>query len=138
MKNSKVLKSILFSSGLIGAGIGAAILLAPTAMFAINGIDLGGNISLLNEIRAPGGAILACSILVMLGAFVDALTFTSTIISALLYLSYGISRVLSMAVDGKPAEGLVVVAGLEIVIGLVCAFALAKYREKERPHRLAA
>ena len=30
MKNSKVLKSILFISGLIGVGIGAAILLTPT------------------------------------------------------------------------------------------------------------
>ncbi len=103
----------------------------PVAMAAINGIELGGNVSLLNETRAPGGAILASGILVMLGAFVAKLTFTSALVSTLVYLSYGLSRILSMAIDGMPAEGLVQVAVLEIVTGLVCVFALVKYRENE-------
>ena len=55
----------------------------------------------------------------------------SIVVSALIYLSYGLSRILSMAMDGMPAEGLVQVAVLEIVTGLVCVFALVKYRETE-------
>jgi hypothetical protein len=128
MKNSKVLKTILIISGLIATGIGGAILFTPVAFQASAGIDLGGNISLLSEIRRLGGALLASGILIMLGAFVAKLTFTSTVISIMIYLSYGISRILSMAIDGMPAEVLVMATVVEIIIGLVSLFALLKYR----------
>ena len=131
MKNSNVLKTILIISGLIASGIGATILFAPVAFYATYGIELGGNFSLLNEIRAPGAALLASGILIMLGAFVAKLTFTSTVISIMIYLSKGISRILSMVIDGIPAEVLVMATVVEIIIGLVSIFALLKYRENE-------
>jgi hypothetical protein len=131
MKNSKVLETILFISGLILAAFGAAILLMPVEMAALNGIDLDGQISLLSETRAPGGALLASGILVISGAFIPKLTFTSVVVSALVYLSYGLSRILGMAIDGMPARGLVQATVLEIVTGLVCVFALVKYREAD-------
>ena len=132
MKNSNVIKTVLIFSGLISSGIGGAILFNPVAFYATYGIELAGNISLFNEIRAPGGALMASGILIMLGAFVDKLTFTAVVVSTLLYLSYGLSRILSIAIDGMPAEGLVQAAALEIVIGLVCVFVLVKYREKRK------
>ncbi len=131
MKISKSVKALLLLSGAIGAGIGAAILLIPVAFHATTGIELGGNISLLNEVRAPGGALLALGVLVMLGAFASRLTFTSLVVASLLYLSYGAARVLSMVVDGMPASELVLVAGLEIVIGLACVFALLKHQKSD-------
>ena len=131
MKNSKVLKIILIISGLIASGIGAAILFAPVAFYATYGIEIGTNVSLLNEIRALGGALLAIGILIMSGAFVDKLALTAAVVSTLLYLSYGLSRVMSIVIDGMPVEGLVQVAVLEIVIGLACIFALVKYRGKQ-------
>ena len=130
MKNSKVLKTILFVAGLIATGTGGAILFMPADFFATNGIELGSNISLLSETRAPGGALLATGLLIMSGAFVAKLRFTSTVVSALVFLSYGLSRLLSMVIDGMPTKGLVQAAGLEIVIGLACVFVLAKYREQ--------
>lgn len=132
MKNSKMLKTILIVSGLIASGVGSVILFSPVAFYATYGIELGGNFSLLNEIRAPGGALLASGILIFSGAFVNRLAFTAVIVSALLYMSYGLSRVLSMAIDGMPAEGLVQAAVLEIVTGLACIFALVIYREKQK------
>ncbi len=128
MKNSKVLKTLLFLSGLIAMGVGGAILLIPVAFHATNGIELGSSLSLLNEVRAPGGALLAMGALILTGAFVSRLGFTSTIVSAFLYLSYGFSRILSMGIDGMPAEGLVLATVLEVTIGLVCAFALLRWR----------
>ena len=130
MQDSTVLKTILIIAGLIGAGVGGAILFIPEAFHATTGIHLGGDVSLLNEMRASGGALLAGGVLVLSGAWIQNLTFTSIVVAALLYLSYGLSRVLSMIVDGMPDAGLVQVAGLEIVIGLVCVVALAKYRKK--------
>ncbi len=132
MKNSKVLKTALCISGLIAMGVGGAILLIPTTFHAANGIELGSSISLLNEVRAPGGALFATGVLILTGAFARRLAFTSTVVSACLYLSYGLSRFLSMAIDGMPAQGLIQAAVLEVAIGLVCAFALVRYRENEK------
>ena len=131
MKNSKVFKTLLIISGLIVSVIGVAILFSPIAFYASYGIELGSNVSLLNEIRALGGALLACGILIMSGALVDKLAFTAVVLATLLYLSYGLSRVISIAIDGMPVEGIVQVAVLEIIIGLACVFALIKYREKQ-------
>ena len=127
MKNSRVLKIILFISGLIATGIGGTILFMPVPFYAGNGIDLVGNVSLLNEIRASGGALMISGILILLGSFIEKLTFTSVIISSLLYLSYGLSRILSIVIDGIPAEGLHQAAIFEIIIGLLCVFAFVKY-----------
>lgn len=128
MKNSKVLKVLLFISGLIAASIGAAILLTPTTFYASNGIDLTGNISLLNEIRASGGALLAAGILIISGSFMHRLTFTALVVASMLYLSYGLSRILSFGIDGIPSEGLVQAAVLEVIIGAICVWAFVKYR----------
>lgn len=58
----------------------------------------------------------------MLGAFLAKLTFTSVVVASLLYLSYGLSRILGMVVDGMPAQGLVQAAVLELVVGVACVF----------------
>ena len=131
MKNSKVLKIILLLSGLIASGIGAAILFNPVAFYTGSGIHLGGDISLLNDIRAMGAGLLAIGMLIMSGAFVAKLTFTSAVISTLVYLSYGASRIMSIAIDGLPVDALVQAMALEIIIGLVGVFALIKYKEND-------
>ncbi len=131
MKNSKTLKIVLIVSGLVATIIGAAILFAPVAFYAAYGIEIADNFGLLNEIRASGGAVLASGLLIMSGAFVDKLAFTAIVVSTLLYLPYGLSRVMSIVIDGMPVEGFVQAAALEIVIGLVCVFALVKYRGKQ-------
>jgi len=131
MKNSKVVKAILFVSGLILVGIGSATLFAPVAFLGTSGIDLGGQISLLSGIRAAGGALLASGVLILSGIFVANLTFTSTIISTMIFLSYGIARSLGMVIDGLPAPELMAATVVEIIIGLANVFALLKYRESK-------
>ena len=128
MYDSRVLRTILLLSGLVAIAIGGAILLAPEAFYAPNGVAVGGSISSLNEMRAPGGALLASGVLIMLGGFVPSLTFTSIVVSTVLYLSYGLARVLSMAIDGLPSAGIVAAAVVELLLGLAGAFALQRYR----------
>jgi hypothetical protein len=130
MKRSRVLKAVLFVSGLIAAIVGVATLFAPEAFHASSGIDLGGQISLLSEVRAPGAALMASGILIVSSAFADRLAFTSVVVSTLLYLSYGLSRLLRMAVDGMPADDLVLATVLELVVGLTSLFVLARYRKR--------
>ncbi|NNG03838.1 MAG: DUF4345 domain-containing protein [Inquilinus sp.] len=130
MGNSMIPKTILFLSGLVASGIGAAILLLPVEFYAANGMELGGSVSALNEARASGGALMASGALIMIGAFVARLFFTSAVLATLLYLAYGLSRVLSMAVDGMPTDGLLQATVFEIAVGLVCAVVLFRYRER--------
>jgi hypothetical protein len=93
MKNSTVLKSILSISGLVVIGVGGTILLMPVAFYAVaNDVDLRGQVNLLNEIRAGGGGLLVLGILILSGAFVKKLTFSSIVISIGLYFSYGIAQ----------------------------------------------
>ena len=131
MKNSKVLKCILFFSGLVASAIGAAILFAPLDFYASYGTALEDDFSLLNELRATGGALMASGLLIMSGAFVGRLAFTATLVSVLLYLPYGLSRIMSMMVDGMPAEGFIQATILELATGLVCVFAFIKYKDRK-------
>ena len=99
MDNLRILITLLFVSGLIAMGVGAAILFVPETFHANNGIELGDSIRLLNEVRASGWALLAIGALIMLvvqqGRF-----------------------------DGMPVQ----VAVLELVIGLFCVFVYANSR----------
>ncbi|PCI38367.1 MAG: hypothetical protein COB50_02460 [Thiotrichales bacterium] len=131
MKNSIVIKAILLISGLILIAVGAGILCSPVVFFAADGVSVAaGNVDLLSTIRASGGALLSAGTLVIAGIFIKRLTFTSMLVSIVMYLSYGFSRIISMLVDGMPNNGLVVTAVIEIMIGMICVFAMCKYREK--------
>jgi len=126
MKISMSLKLYLIVSGLIGAVVGAAILLLPAALHATNGVDLGESASLLSEIRAPGGALLAAGIGIVYGAYRPKYATQAAFVSIAFYLSYGVSRLISMGLDGMLAPGLVAVTALELTMGLAGIIALRR------------
>jgi hypothetical protein len=132
MHGSRVLKANLMVSGAILLAIGCTLLIAPAVMHAANGVDLGNNPSLLSEVRAPGGLLFALGTLVFAGVFVSRLRYPATLIAAVVYVAYGLSRLLSMAIDGMPATGLVIAAGLEIMIGAVNVLLLTRLRRTAR------
>jgi len=120
---SIIVRSLLSISGLIATGVGAATLFAPEQFHAMSGISLEDSASLMSEIRAPGGLLLVSGLLIALGAFVSRVMFSALALSALIYLSYGVSRLWSMIVDGMPANALIQAAGLELFIGTACVLA---------------
>ncbi|MCE7998241.1 MAG: DUF4345 domain-containing protein [Rhodobiaceae bacterium] len=124
MESTLRLKALLFITGMIGVGIGGAILFVPAEFHATGGIVIGSDENLLSEVRAAGGALFACALIVMLGAFVSRLAFTALVLSTVLYLSYGTSRLVGMALDGMPSTNLMAVTAFELAVGLVCALAL--------------
>ncbi len=132
MKNSKLVKVLLFVSGIIGIGVGSALLFDPVGFEASAEINLAGNVNLLSEMRAPGGALLAAGVLILLGGFIPKLTQTSILLSSLFYLSYGLSRVVSIIIDGVPNESLVVVTVVEIIIGII-SLAMLVNRHRAKP-----
>jgi len=126
MRPTKPHRSLLALGSLIAIGIGASILLAPAWFHASNGLELGADASLLSEVRAPGGALLALGLLMGVGVLERSFTLASTSIAAAVYLAYGLSRLLGMALDGVPHTGLVVAAAVELAIGGACAVALSR------------
>jgi len=130
-KQHRGVQSLLVAAGLILLAVGAAILLAPVSFHASGGVELSPDPSLLSEIRAPGGSLAAFGALMVTGAFVRRLTAISALGGTLIYLSYGLSRVFGMAVDGVPSGQLVGVTVLELAVGLACAGAAFKLAKAE-------
>lgn len=113
-------KATLFLAGAIAVGIGAAILIVPATIYNSYGITIGSDPSLLSEIRAPGGALLVMGLFMLAGLVRPGFADVSRWIAAAVFLSYGFARLLSLALDGMPDEGLVIAAVFEIAIGLLC------------------
>ncbi len=131
MKYSKILNSFLLITGFIAAAIGAGLLCIPVEFEASADVILSNDVNLLSELRATGGGLLASGILIMLGAFIRRLAFTSVIISTVLYLAYGAGRIVGMIADGIPSEGLIQATALEIGIGVVGVWVFLKYIERD-------
>jgi hypothetical protein len=126
MRHPALTRTVLIVSGLIALTIGGAILCAPAAFHTSNDIHFGDNNSLLSETRAAAGALLTTGVLMTLGAFVPRLTFSAALVGAMTYLAYGLSRLLSLMLDGVPASGITVAAAVELVIGVACVLVLPR------------
>ncbi|MFK7995269.1 MAG: DUF4345 domain-containing protein [Granulosicoccus sp.] len=124
----KIQAVVLFVSGTLLALVGAAIITSPAAFFGSNSIELGQNISLLNELKAPAGLLLAAGIIMIIAVFREKHYNFALGLSALIYLSYAAGRTMSMVVDGAPASGLVLAAVLEAAIGLACLLVIQSRR----------
>ncbi len=117
---------ILLFAGATAAVIGGFIIAAPALFYSTYGITLGHDVSLLNELRAPAGALFASGLFIASGAVVKRLRFASAVVATLLYLSYGAARLLSIAIDGPPAGGLVQAAIIELLIGVGAVYVLVR------------
>ena len=119
-KLAKTQKAVLLVAGALLTLVGGLILAAPADFYASNSIELGANVSLLNELKAPAGMLLTAGLFMLGAIFVRGIADTATSLAALIYLSYAGSRFVSMAFDGVPATGLVQAAALEGIVGLAC------------------
>ena len=119
-KLAKSRSAILLVAGALLILVGASILGSPADFYASNDIELGANVNLLNELKAPAGPLLAAGAFMIGPIFVSRQADTALSLAALIYLSYAGSRCVSMAFDGVPAEGLVQAAALEGLVGLAC------------------
>ena len=113
-------KAVLLVAGALLILVGTFILVSPAEFYAGNNIELGANVSLLNELKAPAGMLLAAGLFMLLAIFARGFADTATSLAVLIYLSYAGSRFVSMVYDGVPAAGLVQAAALEGIVGLAC------------------
>lgn len=128
MNASKWINALLILNGLVGLYVGIGLVSFPAELQAQSNIILGDNPSHFSEARAPGMAILAASVLAFIGAIRKNWRFTALFVMTLFFLSYGTGRLLSLALDGMPAEGLFYAMIGELLLGLLSLLALRKAR----------
>ena len=130
MKKSIVLKIILVLCGLAFLVAGGVSMFNPEGFTSRNGIDIAGNISLLNDYRGMGGLLIGPAIIMLLGVIHSRMAFTSTVVAAVVYLTFSLGRGISLALDGMPADGLFKATIVETILGLLALFALIQYRKR--------
>ena len=123
-------KIFLALSGLIAAGIAVAVWTVPSAFYGSYGIDIAGDVNLINELKAPAGVLFVAGLTILAGAVRSRFTPTSMKVAAVLYLSFGASRLASFVFDGVPNDSLVAAALLEVAIGAIALFGLVAHRQK--------
>lgn len=127
-KLAKTQNVLLLLSGGLLVLVGVYILASPVDFYASNQIELGANVSLLNELKAPAGLLLAAGVFMIGAIFARRQTDTALWLATLIYLSYAVSRSVSMAIDGIPAVGLIQAAALEAILGVACLAVLMARR----------
>lgn len=130
MKQSKVLSTYLIIAGALLSFIGGATLLMPVELKAGSGIDIAGNIGVLNDIRASSALVLALAVFTFLGALRPGLRGSASLIAPLMFLSMGTGRVISILADGMPVEGQIGATVLEFLLGITGLILFNRYREK--------
>lgn len=133
MRKLKFYQGLLFFAGIIGIVVGGAQLIIPVAFESSAGIDLGTDSNLLSEMRAAGGTLLVAGILILSGVFISGIAYLSVIISTLFYISYGLSRIISMVADGMPGSSLLIATVAEIVVGLLSLYVMLTWSGKKLP-----
>ena len=130
MKNTTTVIYLLIA-GLLLLTIGSAILLVPHAFHGSNGIILGDNPNLLSEIRAPGGLLAASGIMILASAIRVRLRASAVQLTTLVYGSFGLARLVSMALDGMPSNSIVGATVLELVVASIGSALLLQARARK-------
>lgn len=127
----------LLLAGIVALCAGLGLVTMPQVFFASYGIELGAQPSMLSEIRAPGALLVAVSVVLLLGALVEAQRVRAAWLGSLCYLSYAAARLVSAMVDGLPHLNLLYAGAGELFLGLACGWVyLGRSRETQQFSRL--
>ncbi|MGV6849343.1 MAG: DUF4345 family protein [Marinibacterium sp.] len=117
--------------GAVGAAVGATLLWDPMVLAPVSGLSGTERVDYVNEARAPGGALLLAAGAMVLALWKDALRMAALWLASALYLGYGLSRALSVLLDGMPKSALMSAMWIELALGglaLLCALNMARSR----------
>lgn len=129
-------RAVLAGSGAILGIIGVSIMFAPKIFLATSEVIVEQDPGLMSEITAPTGLLVMTGLLMMLGAVNARFANSGLIFGALVYGSYGLSRVISMGLHGTPSDTLVVVTGFELAVAALLGLLVSRNIMRTRNHDL--
>lgn len=117
---SRVLtRAALALSGALLGTIGWALLVSPSAFLAMSHVVIDNDPGLLSELTAPSVMLILTGALMILGALRTRFANLALSAGALVYGSYGLGRLVSMALHGLPSQSLIVAAVVELTVAAV-------------------
>lgn len=109
-------RTALAVSGAILIGIGSWIMAAPTIFLATSEVIVEHDPGILSEVTAPSGMLVIVGAFMIVSAIKARLASLGLAAGALVYGSYGFSRLVSQYLHGTPSDQLVVVMYFELTV----------------------
>nr|WP_321455735.1 DUF4345 domain-containing protein [uncultured Cohaesibacter sp.] len=131
-------KLALGLAGLTAVGIGFTITAIPHMFYTSYGIALGPDASLLSELRAPGAGLTAFGIIMLLGIVKQSYATIAIVAAQTVFLAFPAGRLVSLAIDGMPSEGILAALAFELVIAVLCLLAFLPKRRRQQNQSQAA
>lgn len=103
-------------TGALLVSIGGALLASPIAFLAMSDVFIDSNPGLLSELVAPSGILGMTGAVMILGAIWRDYVDVALLIGAVVYGSYGLSRVISMMLHGLPTKPLITATIVELAV----------------------
>ncbi|NKB88764.1 MAG: DUF4345 domain-containing protein [Acidobacteria bacterium] len=114
---------ILFVSGMILTGAGAMRVVKPAGSYCLQsylgkpGVKLEDDVDMLSEMRGAGALTLLTGLIALAGLASPRVMPASFAAAGLIFLGFGLGRVISLAVDGRPNRDLINGTIAELVFG---------------------
>ena|SRR5690606_17521629 len=126
MKLTKFQTFTLALAGITALCIGLFISIEPHAFYASYQIILPESPDLLSELRGPGTNLAALGLVMLAGLFHADFAKISSTIAITVFLAFPLGRMISIAMDGLPSEGLLMALVIEMMIGMLLLFAFCR------------
>ncbi|MEM8633704.1 MAG: DUF4345 domain-containing protein [Pseudomonadota bacterium] len=111
-----ITRTTLAGSGALLSLIGAAIMIVPRNFLAISRVFVEHDPGLMSELAAPSGLLITTGAVMILGSIKLRFSNLALSIGAIVYGSYGVCRLISLAVHGFPTVSLIAAMIIELAI----------------------
>ena len=114
-----LIRITLAVSGAILGFIGGALMFAPKAFLETSHVFIDHDPGLLSELTAPSGLLAIVGVFMIFATIKLRFANLALSVGAIVYGSYGLCRLISMAFHGLPSESLITVTLIELSIAAV-------------------
>ncbi|MEE4185987.1 MAG: DUF4345 domain-containing protein [Gammaproteobacteria bacterium] len=109
-------KATLAGSGAVLGLAGGAMMFAPGTFLAMSDVFVEPSPGLMSELTAPSGVLLFAGALMILASVKQRFVTRGLITGAIIYGSYGTSRLVSMIIYGVPSNSLITATAIELCV----------------------
>ena len=127
-------KMYLVLSGIVIILVGSYIAMTPVMYLKQFSLGTDTQTSFLSEMRGMGGALFGYGILALLGALLPKLERAAIIAATVLFVSFSSFRLIGVALDGLPGQGILVALTVELVFAILGIYLIIRSPEPTLSH----